>query len=92
MRPRVVGLDARGGEVQVVHGALAAHGVEQGVAGYLLLAFEIGDHGAVGQLFHALHLFAQAHGHAAVAKMIAERLDDLLVGKFQQLGRAFQSA
>ena len=69
--------------------ALAAHGVEQRVAGDALLAFEIGDHGAVGEFFHALHFFAEAHGHAAVAQVIAERFDDLLIGEFEQLVALF---
>src|SRR6185312_8749993 len=47
----LVGLKADGGEVQLVHIALAAYGIEQRVASDLLLAFEIGDDGAVGQLF-----------------------------------------
>jgi hypothetical protein len=54
MRPRV-GLEAGIFEVQLVDIALAADGVEQRVAGDLLLALQVGDHGAVGQLFHALH-------------------------------------
>ena len=80
----VVGLQAGGGQVQVVDVALAAHGVEQRVAGDLLVALQVGHHGARRQLFHALHLFAQAQGHAGVAQVVAERLDDLLVGKLQQ--------
>ena len=39
---------------------------------------------AVGQLFDAFHLFAQAQGDAAVAQVIAEGLDDLPVGEFEQ--------
>jgi formylmethanofuran dehydrogenase subunit C len=61
----IVGFEAGGGKVEVVDGALAAHGVEQRVAGDLLLAFEVGDDGAVGELFNALDLFAQAQGDAA---------------------------
>ena len=79
-----VGFDAGGGEIQLVDIALAADGVEQRVALNLLLALEIGDDGAVGHLFDALHLFVQAHGDAGVAQVVAERLDDLLVGEFEQ--------
>ena len=85
----IVGLDAGGGEIEIVDGALAADRVEQRVAGDALLAFEIGDDGAVGQFFHALHFFAEAHGDAAVAQVIAERLDDFLVGEFEQLVALF---
>ncbi len=49
----IVGFEAGGGKVEVVDGALAADGVEQRVAGDFLLAFQVGDHGAVGQLFNA---------------------------------------
>ena len=80
----VVGFEAGGGKVQVVDVALAADGVEQSVAGDLLLAFEVGDHGARRRLFHALHLFAQAQGDAGVAQVVAESLDDLAVGEFEQ--------
>ncbi len=85
----IVGFDAGGGEVEVVDGALAADGVEQGVAGDLLLALQIGDDGAVGELFDAFHFFAEAHGDAAVAQVVAERFDDFLVGEFEQLGAFF---
>ena len=86
-----VGFDAGGGQIQIVDVALAADRVEQRVAGDLLLAFQIRDHGAVGQLFHAFHFFVQAHGHAAVAQVVAERLDDFLVGEFEQPWAAFRS-
>ncbi len=85
----VVGFNAGGGEIEVVDGALAADGVEQGVAGDLFLAFKIGDDGAVGEFFDAFHFFAEAHGDAAVAQVVAEGLDDFLVGKFEQLGSRF---
>ena len=49
-----------------------------------LLAFEIRDHAAVGQLFHALHFFVEAHGDAAVAQVIGERFDDFRIGELQQ--------
>src|SRR5580700_4147381 len=82
--PALVGLDAGRGEVELVDVALAAHRVKQNVAGDALLTLEIRDHGAVGQFFHALDLFAQAHGHAAVAEVVAESFDDFLIGKFKQ--------
>ncbi len=81
-----IGFDAGSSQVQLVNIALPANGIEQGVAGDALLAFEIGDDGAVRQLFNALHLFGQTHGHAAVAQVVAERFHDFLVGKLQQLG------
>ena len=82
--PAAVRFDASRRQVQLVDIALPADRIEQRVARHLLLAFEIRDHAAVGQLLHALHFFAQAHGHAGVAQVIAERLDDLLVGELQQ--------
>ncbi len=85
----IVGLKAGGGEVEVVDGALAADGVEQRVAGDFFLALQVGDDGAVGELFDAFHFFAQAHGDAAVAQVIAERFDDFLVGEFEQLVALF---
>ncbi len=36
------------------------------------------------RLLDAFHLLAQPHGHAAVAQVVAERLDDLLVRELQQ--------
>ena len=77
-------LRAGGGEVQVVDVALAAHGVEQRVAGNFLLAFENGGHAVFRGFFHALDFFVEAHGDAAVAQVIAERLDNLGVGELQQ--------
>ena len=82
----VVGFKAGGGEVEVVDGALAANGVEQRVAGDFFLALQVGDDGAVGELLDAFHFFAQAHGDAGVAQVIAERFDDFLVGEFEQAG------
>ena len=46
----IVGFDAGGGEIEIVDVALAADGVEQRIARDFLLAFEIGDHGALGQV------------------------------------------
>ncbi len=80
----VVGLKAGGGKVQVFDIALAAHGVEQRVAGDLLLAFEVGDDGAGSRLFDALDFFAEAQGDAGVAQMVAEGLDDLAVSELEQ--------
>ena len=80
----IVGLEAGGGKVEVVDVALAAHGVEQRIAGDVLLAFEVGDDGAVGQLFDALDLFAEAQGDAGVAQVVAEGLDDFAVGELEQ--------
>ena len=77
------------GQVELGDIAGAADRIQQSAAGDSLLAFQVGDHAAIGQLFHAFHFFVQAHGHAAVAQVIAERLDDLLVGKLQQLGPLF---
>ena len=36
------------------------------------------------QFLHALHFFAQPHGHAGIAQVIAERLDNLLIGELEQ--------
>ena len=81
----IVCLETGGGEVELIDGALAADGVEQGVAGDALVALHVGDDGSVFEFFHAVQLFAEAHGHAAVAQVIAEGFDDFLVGKLEQL-------
>ncbi len=80
----LVGLQARGGQIQVVHVALPAHCIEQRIARDLLLAHQVGYHRARRRLLHAFYFLAQAHGHAAVAQMVAERLDDLLVRELEQ--------
>jgi len=48
------------------------------------MALQVRDNGAIGEFFHAVELFAEAHGHAAVAQVVAESFDDLLVGEFEQ--------
>ncbi len=80
----IVGFEAGGGQVELVDVTLTAHGIEQGVAGDLFLAFEICNHCAVGKLFDALHAFAKAEGDAGVAEVVAEGLDNLPVGEFEQ--------
>ena len=47
------------------------------------------DNAALGKLFDAIHLFAEPHGDAAVAQVIAERFDDLLIGEFEQARALF---
>src|SRR5579859_2527756 len=79
-----VGLEAGILKLQVIDAALAAYGIEQRVAGDFLIALHVGDDGAVGQLLHRFQLFAQAHGYAAVAQVIAEGFDNLLVGELKQ--------
>jgi hypothetical protein len=78
-----VGFEAGVFEVQLVHVALAADGVEQSVAGDLLLALRLAMTVPSGSS-STLQLFAQAHGDAAVAQVVAEGLDDLLVGELEQ--------
>src|ERR1017187_4519883 len=73
-------------QIQLIDVALAPDRIQQCVALHLLLALEICDHGAVRHLLHRLHLFIQTHRHARIAQVIAQRLDDLLVGKLQQPG------
>ena len=63
---------------------MASDRVEQGIALHLLAALEIGHDRAIQHLFDALHLFIQAHGHARIAQVVAQRLDDLLVGELEQ--------
>ena len=58
-----VRLEPRRGKIEVVHRALPADCVEQCVARDSFLAFQVGHHRSVRQLFHALHLFAQPQGH-----------------------------
>ena len=82
--PASVGFDAGGCQIQLVDVALPADGVEQRVAGDLLLAFQVRHHAAVGRFFHARHFFVEPHGHAAVAQVIGERLDHFRIGEFQQ--------
>jgi hypothetical protein len=77
----IVGFDSRGREVQIFNGALAADCIEECVAGDSLFALEIGDDGSVRELLDAGNFFAKTHRHAAVAEMIAQRLDDFLVGE-----------
>src|SRR5215469_1657115 len=84
-----VRLNAGGSEVEVVDRALAAYGEEQGFSGDALLAFEVGDDAAIGQLLYAFDFLAEAQRDAAVAEVIAERFDDLLVGEFEELGALF---
>ncbi len=88
----LVGFQAGRRQVQVVHVALAADGVKQRVAGDFLLALQVGHHRAGRRLLHAFHFFAQPHGHAAVAQVVAERLDDLLVGELEQPVALFNQA
>ena len=79
-------LDAGCRQIQLVDVALPADGIEQRVSGDALLAFEVGDDAAARAFFHALHFFGEPHGHAAVAQVVAERFNDLLVGELEQLG------
>jgi len=78
-----VGYDAGGRQIQVIDIALAAYRVQQGIAGDFFLALQIGGHRAA-RLFHAFHFFVEPHGHAVIAQMIGERLDDLGVREFEQ--------
>ena len=80
----IVGFKAGGGEVELVDSALAADGVKECVAGDFFLALQVGHHGAVGQLLDALHLFAEAHGDAGIAEVIAEGFDDFAIGELEQ--------
>ena len=80
----IVHFDACGGQVEIVGGALAAYGVEQGIAGDFLLALQVGNHGRVGELLDAFDLFAQAEGDAVVAQVIAEGFDNLAIGEFEK--------
>ena len=78
-----IGFQAGRGQVQLLHVALAADGIEQRVAGDFLLAHQVGDH-AGGRIFHAIHFFVEAHGDAVIAQMVGKRLDDFGVGELQQ--------
>ncbi len=91
MRPRESASTAGSGQIKFVDIAGAAYRVEQSIRGNAFFALQVGDHAAFRQFFHAFHLFIQAHGHAAVAQVIAQRLHDLLIGELQQLGPSFRS-
>src|ERR1017187_4534688 len=80
----IVGFEAGFGKVEVVDIALAAHCVEQRVAGDLLLTFEIGDDSARRRLFNAFNFFAEAQGDTGVAEMVAESFDNLAVRELEQ--------
>ncbi len=84
MRPRESASIPTAGKIQFVHISLPADRIQQRIALNLLLALEIRDDRAIRHLFDRLHLFVQPHRHPRVAQMIAQRLDDLLIGKLQQ--------
>ena len=85
----IIGFDPCRGQIKIVNRALASNRVKECVAGDFLLAFQIGYDGSIGEFLDALHFFAQTHGDAAVAEVIAERLDNLLICKFEKLGAFF---
>ena len=67
---------------------MAADGVQQGVAGNALAAFEVGDH-SFGRFLDTHHFLVQAHGDARIAEMVRQRFDDFLVCEFEQARTLF---
>src|SRR5450631_1312675 len=88
----IVGFKSGRGEVEVVDISLAAHCIEQRVAGDLLLAFEICDDGARCRLFNAFNLFAEAQGYTGVAQVVAESFNNFAVGEFEQAVALFNES
>src|SRR4029077_5614575 len=79
-----VRLQATGGKIQFIDVALAAHRVEQRLAGNFFLALQIGDDQMIGSFLDAFDLFVEAQSDAAVPQMVAKRLDHFRVGELQQ--------
>ena len=74
-------------QAQAVGVAGAAVGPQQHVGLELLAALEV-QHDAVVARLDALVLFVVADQHAAVAQVVAQGVDDLVVEELQQLARA----
>ncbi len=79
-----VGFDAGRGQVQLIHIALPAHGVEQRVPGNLLLALQVRYHAAVGRLLNGDYRLIHTHGDAVVAQVVGKSLHHFGVGELEQ--------
>src|SRR5438105_2880634 len=87
----IVGSETRGGKVESIDIAAAADGVKQGVGNDALFADQIRGDFAVWKFFNAFDLFAEPHGGATIAHMVAEGFDHFGVGEFEQARTFFNN-